>query len=53
MWLCIISYEHWLTSRNKDASKKIDATWILVFDFDLFIGGRFQTNEGPTWYTES
>jgi len=24
-----------------DASKKIVATWILVFDFELFVGGCF------------
>jgi hypothetical protein len=35
------SYEAWLKCRNEDASKKIlVATEILVFDFELFIGGR-------------
>ncbi len=33
----------WLICRNEDASKKIFvATGILVFDFELFIGGRVQ-----------
>jgi len=35
-----ISYERWLICRNEDASKKIVATGILVFDFELFIGVR-------------
>jgi hypothetical protein len=39
MWQHIISYERWLICHNEDASKKIVATEILVFDFELFIGG--------------
>jgi len=36
-----ISYEAWLKCRNEDTSKKIFvATGILVFDFELFIGGQ-------------
>jgi len=36
------SSERWLKCRNEDASKKIVATEILVFDFELFIiGGLF------------
>ncbi|NVL91109.1 MAG: hypothetical protein HWN69_09020, partial [Desulfobacterales bacterium] len=36
-----IGYEAWLICRNVDASKKIlMATEILVFDFELFVGGR-------------
>ena len=36
---------------NEDASKKIlVATGIVVFDFELFIGGLFQSNrELITW----
>ncbi len=30
-----------LICRNEDASKKIVATGILIFDFELFIGDRF------------
>ena len=42
-----MSSEHWLISRNKDASKKIFvATGILVFDFELFIGGRHRFGIG-------
>jgi hypothetical protein len=37
-----LSYERWLKCRNEDASKKIVTTEILVFDFELFIGGRRQ-----------
>ncbi len=40
MWQRIISYERWLICRNEDASKKNVATEIVVFDFELFIGGR-------------
>ncbi len=36
-----MSDEAWLIGREMDASKKISwATEILVFDFELFIGGR-------------
>ena len=36
-----IGYEAWLKCRNEDASKKIFvAKGILVFDFEIFIGGR-------------
>ena len=36
-------YEAWLIGRDMDASKKIFvATGDLVFDFELFIGGRYQ-----------
>jgi hypothetical protein len=37
-----MSDEAWLSGRNGDASKKIFfvVTGILVFDFELFIGGR-------------
>ncbi len=39
----------WLTYRNVDASKKnFVATGILVFDFELFIRGRVQKDEGRT-----
>lgn len=34
--------ERWLIYHNEDASKKIVATGIFVFDFELFIGGRVQ-----------
>lgn len=37
--------EAWLTGRKVDASKKIMATEILVFDIELFIGGRSQKIE--------
>jgi len=38
-----LSYATWLISRNVEASKKIFvATGILVFDFELFIGGQLQ-----------
>ena len=38
-----ISLEGWLIGREMDASKKsFVATRNLVFDFELFIGGRFQ-----------
>jgi hypothetical protein len=34
------SHEAWLIGREMDASNKIFvATWILVIDFELFIGG--------------
>ena len=34
-----IGYEAWLICDNEDASKKIfEATGILVFDFEFFIG---------------
>lgn len=37
----MMSIRVWLTRRNVDASKKnFVATGIIVFDFDLFIGGR-------------
>jgi hypothetical protein len=36
-----MSNETWLTGRSVDASKKIFVTAkILLFDFELFIGGR-------------
>jgi hypothetical protein len=35
-----MSYEAWLRGRNMDASRKIVATGILVFDFELLIGER-------------
>jgi len=34
------SSERWLIRRNEDASRKIMATEILLFDFELFIGDR-------------
>jgi hypothetical protein len=38
-----IGYEAWLICDNEDASKKtFVATRILVFDFGLFVGERFQ-----------
>jgi len=41
--------ERWLICRNQDASKKIFVvTGILVFDFELCIGVRFQTNKAAT-----
>ncbi len=43
-----LPYEHWLISRNVDALKKIVATGIIVFDFELCIGVRFQTNKAAT-----
>jgi len=45
MWQRIISYGCWLISRNEDASKKIVATGILVFAFELFIGVLFWAND--------
>ena len=42
-----MSNETWLIGRKVDASKKIFwATEILVFDFELFIGGRSQKDKG-------
>ena len=39
-----MSDEAWLIGREMDASKKIFmAARILVFDFELFIGGRGET----------
>ena len=35
-----ISYQRWLKCSNENASKKIVARGILVFDFELFIGER-------------
>jgi len=39
--LQVLSCEHWLICRNEDASKKICGNGIVVFDFELFIGGRY------------
>ena len=39
---CAPLIAHWLKCRNKDAPKKIVATGIFVFDFELFIGVRPQ-----------
>jgi hypothetical protein len=36
-----IGYEAWLICYNEDTSKKFMATENLVFDFELFLGGRF------------
>jgi len=42
IYLQVLSCERWLICRNEDASKKIFmAAGILVFDFELFIGGRY------------
>jgi len=39
----VLSDEAWLIGREMDASKKIFVvTGIVVFDFELFIGGRGQ-----------
>jgi len=44
-WQLAVSSARWLICRNEDASKKIFVvTGILVFDFELFIGGRFSQN---------
>ncbi len=41
-WGSIMGTATWLTSRNKDASKKFFvAIGIVVFDFELFIGDLF------------
>ncbi len=42
-WGLIVSRARWLICRNEDTSKKnFVATGILVFDFEIFIGARFQ-----------
>jgi hypothetical protein len=38
---CSLGSACWLICRNEEASKKIVATGILVFDFELFIGVRY------------
>ena len=45
-----ISYEHWLKCRKEDASKKIVATGIIVFDFEFFIGGRCQKKRAGNFF---
>ena len=45
-----ISYEARLISHNEDASKKIFmATEVLVFDFEVFIGGLFISAFSNKW----
>jgi len=42
-----ISYEAWLTRRNVDTSKTFFlATGIIMFDFELFIGGLVRKGKG-------
>ncbi len=43
---CSLGSAWWLKCRNQHASKKIFvATGILVFDFEIFVGGRFDLLE--------